>query len=87
MRFVVYVGQVLEVERRIHLGGTDAGMPQHVLHRPQVARRLQHVRGKRVAQLKRMYKLQGDLNALLALQEGEVQALEGALSEAGIEPR
>ena len=45
------------------------------------------LRRRGMAQLKRMYKLQGDLDALLALQEDEVQALEGALSEAGIEPR
>ena len=45
------------------------------------------LRRRGMAQLKRMYKLKGDLNALLALQEDEVQALEGALSEAGIEPR
>lgn len=45
------------------------------------------LRRRGMAQLKRMYKLQGDLNALLALQEDEVLALEGALSEAGIEPR
>jgi tetratricopeptide (TPR) repeat protein len=45
------------------------------------------LRRRGMAQLKRMYKLQGDLNALLALQEDEVQALEGALSEARIEQR
>ena len=46
------------------------------------------LRKRGMAQLKRMYKLQGDLHALLALQEDEVQALEGALSQAGIgQPR
>jgi tetratricopeptide (TPR) repeat protein len=45
------------------------------------------LRKRGMAQLKRMYKLQGDLNALLALQEDEVQALEGELSEARIEQR
>lgn len=45
------------------------------------------LRKRGMAQLKRMYKLQGDLDALLALQEDEVQALEGALSEARIEQR
>ena len=45
------------------------------------------LRKRGMAQLKRLYKLQGDLDALFALQEDEVQALEGALSEAGIEQR
>ena len=45
------------------------------------------LRRRGMAQLKRMYKLQGNLNALLALQEDEVQALEGALSEARIGQR
>ncbi len=35
---------------RIHLGGRDAGVPQHVLHRAQVAARLQQVGGEGVAQ-------------------------------------
>jgi len=54
------------------------------LLRPGVPGRL---RKRGMAQLKRMYKLQGDLPALLALQEDEVLALEGALSEARIEQR
>ena len=45
------------------------------------------LRKRGMAQLKRMYKLQGDFDSLLALQEDEVQALEGALSEARIEQR
>ncbi|WP_426078292.1 tetratricopeptide repeat protein [Janthinobacterium sp. PSPC3-1] len=45
------------------------------------------LRKRGMAQLKHLYKLQGDLDALFALQEDEVQALEGALSEAGIEQR
>ena len=45
------------------------------------------LRKRGMAQLKHLYKLQGDLDALFALQEDEVQALEGALWEAGIEQR
>lgn len=45
------------------------------------------LRKRGMAQLKHLYKLQGDLDALFALQEDEVQALEGALSEAGIGQR
>ncbi|MGK5034123.1 KGGVGR-motif variant AAA ATPase [Janthinobacterium sp. LB3P118] len=45
------------------------------------------LRRRGMAQLKKMYKLQGDLHALLALHEDEVQALEGALSEARIGQR
>ncbi|OBV36773.1 tetratricopeptide repeat protein [Janthinobacterium psychrotolerans] len=54
------------------------------LLRPGVAGNL---RKRGMAQLKRLYKQQGDLDALFALQEDEVQALEGALSEARIEQR
>jgi hypothetical protein len=46
---VIHQRQVLEVERRVDLGGSDTGMAQHFLHGAQVARRLQHMRGKRVA--------------------------------------
>ncbi|WP_300755378.1 tetratricopeptide repeat protein [Janthinobacterium sp.] len=54
------------------------------LLRPGVPGRL---RKRGMGQLKRLYKQQGDLAALLALQEDEVLALEGALSEAGIGQR
>ena len=37
--------------------------------------------------LKTMYRVQGDTDALVALQEDEVSALEGALSEARIGQR
>src|SRR5665647_2242313 len=50
MRSVVGLGQVLEIEMRIHLRRRNARMSQHLLHRAQVARGLQHVRGERVAQ-------------------------------------
>jgi eukaryotic-like serine/threonine-protein kinase len=42
------------------------------------------LRKRGIALLKRMYRLQGDKDALLALQEDEVSALEGALSEARV---
>ncbi|MGK5080882.1 hypothetical protein [Janthinobacterium sp. HLX7-2] len=45
------------------------------------------LRKRGMVQLKRIYKLQGDLDGLLALQEDAVQALEGALSEVRIEQR
>lgn len=64
--------------------GELAGHLKACLLRPGVAGKL---RKRGMVQLKRMYKLQGDLNGLLALQEDEVQALEGALSEARIEQR
>ncbi|MGK5019314.1 KGGVGR-motif variant AAA ATPase [Janthinobacterium lividum] len=48
------------------------------LLRPGVSGKL---RRRAMVQLKRLYKLQGNLNALLALQETEVQALEGGWCE------
>jgi len=50
MRLVVHLGQVLEVEMGIHLGGGDVGVAQQLLHRAQVAGGLQHVAGEAVAQ-------------------------------------
>lgn len=64
--------------------GELAGHLKSCLLRPGVPGKL---RKRGMAQLKRLYKQQGDLDALLALQEDEVQALEGALSEARIEQR
>ncbi len=64
--------------------GELAGHLKSSLLRPGVPGKL---RKRGMLQLKRLYKLQGDLEALFALQEDEVQALEGALSEAGIEQR
>src|SRR5512137_1286635 len=42
MRAVIDLGEVLEIEMGVDLRGRDAGMPQHLLHRAQVARGLQH---------------------------------------------
>ena len=53
------------------------------LLRPGLAPRL---RKRGMALLKKVYKLEGDTEALLALQEDEVLALEGALSEARVQP-
>ena len=55
MGLVIDQRQVLEIERGIDLGRGDAGVPEHLLHGAQVARGLQHVRGKRVAQHVRMH--------------------------------
>lgn len=53
------------------------------LLKPGVAPKLRK-RGMTV--LKKMYRVQGDKDALVALQEDEVSALEGALSEARVQP-
>jgi putative ABC transport system substrate-binding protein len=45
----------LEVEVRVHLRARDRRVAEHLLHGAQVARRLQHVRGERVAQHVRMH--------------------------------
>src|SRR6185436_5882489 len=50
MSSIVSLRQVLEVQVRVNLRRGNAGMPQHLLHRAQVAARLQHVRGERVPQ-------------------------------------
>ena len=50
MRSVVYLGQMLEVQMRVDLGGRDAGVPEQFLHRAQVAARLQKMRCERVPQ-------------------------------------
>src|SRR3569833_986201 len=50
MRLVVDLGEVLPVEMSVDLGGADAGVPKHFLNGAQVARRLQHMGGKCVAQ-------------------------------------
>ena len=57
MRRVVDLGQRLEVEVGVHLRGGDAGVAEQLLHRAQVLRGLQHVRGERVAQHVRMHVL------------------------------
>ena len=54
MRRIVDLGQMLEIEVGINLGRRDAGMAEHFLYRPQVARGLQYMRGKGVAQHVRM---------------------------------
>src|SRR5258708_20511287 len=57
MRRVVDLGERLEIEMRIDLGGRDAGVAEHLLHRAQVLRRLQDVRREGVAQHVRMHVL------------------------------
>ena len=80
---IVTLQAMLEREQYAQAGEL-AGHLKACLLRPGVAGKL---RKRGMAQLKRMYKLQGDLDGLLALQEDEVQALEGALSEARTEQR
>ena len=63
MRGVVDLRQRLEVEVGVDLGRGDAGVAEHLLHRAQVLRRLQHVGGERVAQHVRMHVL-GEAAAL-----------------------
>ena len=50
MRLVVNFGQMLPVEMGVNLCGTDAGVAEHLLDCAQIAGRLQHMGGKRVAQ-------------------------------------
>ena len=50
MRRVVGLGQMLEIKPGIDLGRGDVGVAQQLLHRAQVAARLQQVTGKRVTQ-------------------------------------
>src|SRR3990167_6939335 len=50
MRGIVDLGERLEIEVRIYLRGRDAGVAEHLLHRAQVLRGLQHVAGERMAQ-------------------------------------
>src|SRR5512137_712318 len=47
---VVDAGQVLEIKVGVHLGRADVGVAQQFLHRAQVARRFQQVRGERMAE-------------------------------------
>ena len=46
---------MLPIEMRIHLRGRNIRMPQHLLHRAQVAAGLQQVRGEGMAQHMRMH--------------------------------
>ena len=56
MRRVVGLGQMLKVQPRVDLRGADVGVPQQLLHRPQVAAGLQHMAGKRMAQHVRVHR-------------------------------
>ena len=47
---VVSFGKVLKVEPRVDLRGGDAGMPQKLLHRPQITAGLQQMAGKGMPQ-------------------------------------
>jgi hypothetical protein len=55
VRGVVHLRERLEVEMRVHLRARDRRVTEHLLHGAQVARRLQHVRGERMAQHVRMH--------------------------------
>ena len=54
MRRVVNLRQILKVEMGVNLRRRNARVTEHLLHRAQVAARLQHVRRERVAQGMRM---------------------------------
>ena len=56
MRRVVDLGQRLEVEVRVDLRGGDAGVAEHLLHRAQVLRGLQHVAREGMAQHVRVHR-------------------------------
>src|SRR5512139_309737 len=60
---VVDAGQVLEIKVRIHLGGADVGVAEQLLHRAQVARRLEQVRGEGMAEQVRVHVLGQPLQA------------------------
>ena len=49
MSGVVDFRQVLEVQVGVYLGGTDVGMTEQFLDRPQITGGFQHVAGKSVA--------------------------------------
>lgn len=55
MGLIVDACEVLEIQVRIDLGGTDIGMPEEFLDSPQIATRFQQVAGKRVSQHMGMY--------------------------------
>src|SRR5262245_35870640 len=57
MRRVVDLRQRLVVEVSVDLRGRDAGMAEHLLHRAQILRGLQHVGGEGVAQHVRVHAL------------------------------
>src|ERR1700755_2767867 len=46
MRRFVDAGQVLEVKVSVDLGGGDVGVPEQLLHTPQLAAGLEQMRGK-----------------------------------------
>ena len=52
---VIYLGQVLKIQPRVHLGGADVGMTQQLLDRTQVTTGLQHMAGKGMPQHVRVH--------------------------------
>ena len=46
MSCVIGLGQMLEIQPRIDLGGADIGVPEQLLHAAQVAAGLQHMARK-----------------------------------------
>ena len=54
MRGIVHVRQMLKVEVGINLRGGQVGVAEQLLHRAQIAARLQHVGSEGVAQLVRV---------------------------------
>ena len=56
---VIDLGQMLEIQPRVDLGGADIGVAEQLLHTAQVAAGLQHMAGKRVAQHVRVHRYAG----------------------------
>ncbi len=52
---VIGLGQMLEIQPRVDLGGADIGVSEQFLHTAQVAAGLQYMAGKRVAQHVRVH--------------------------------
>ena len=59
---------MLKVEVGIHLSRGDTGVAQHLLHRAQIARGLQHVRGERMAKHVRVYPCRQPLHQATPMQ-------------------
>ena len=65
---VVGIGQVLEIQPGIDLGGADIGVAQQLLHGTQVAAALQQMAGKAVAQHVRVHRGAGTGQQAAALE-------------------
>ena len=71
---IVSAGQMLKIQTGVDLRGTDVGVTQQLLHRPQITAGLQQVAGKRMAQHVRV-----DWRGQPRLQAAAAQALPNGL--------